>query len=98
MAQEKTTTFFFNTGVKPESGSKLFGKQIWKNGTKQIPFTCKNVPDNAIFVFACSDNKLPEAKYMIVREILDSGTDGILSKYAYFRLYQKINYGAELKK
>jgi len=80
-------TFYFNTGVKPESGSPLFGRQVWKGGTKQIPFTCDNVPDDATFWFACDDRTLPESEMpgVIVREIIDSGAGGILSKFAYFK-------------
>lgn len=77
-------TFFFNTGVRPYNNPHLYGKQVWRNGTKQIPFTCENVPENAHFQFACDNPNLPESKYMLVREILDSGPKGILSKYAYF--------------
>ena len=80
-------TFYFNTGVRPESGSGLFGRQIWKDGVKQIPFTCKDVSDNAVFMFACNNKDLPESKpdSVIVRKILDSGPEGLLSKYAYFQ-------------
>ena len=85
-------TFYFNTGVKPESGSPLFGRQVWKYGTKQIPFTCNNVPKSAVFCFACSNKELPESKLsnFIVREITDNGPNGMLSKYAYFKIN---NYG-----
>ena len=79
--------FYFDTGVTPGSGSPIYGKQVWKDGTKQIPFTCEDVPDNARFWFACDADNLPESETpgVVVRKILDSGTGGLLSKFAYFR-------------
>ena len=79
-------TFYFDTGVKPSSGSSLFGRQVWRNGTKQIPFTC-DAPENAVFMFASNFTDLPESNNpnVIVREILDNGPDGMLSKFAYFK-------------
>lgn len=85
-------TFYFNTGVKPidaswrphHSGTReipLSKGQVWRNGTKQIIFQCENVPEGATFKFACDIPDLPEAKNMIVREIV---SEGMLSKYAYF--------------
>jgi hypothetical protein len=40
-------------------------------------------------MFACDRDDLPESKQenIIVREILDSGPGGMLSKYAYFKIY-----------
>jgi hypothetical protein len=80
-------TFYFNTGVVPESDSKLYGRQVWKGGVKQIPFTCEDVPDGAEFLFACDNDHLSESKIpgVTVHKILDSGPGGLLSKYAYFR-------------
>jgi hypothetical protein len=76
-------TFYFNTGVTPANSPILFGNQIWRGGTKQIPFVCENVPENAIFKFACDNSDLKESKSenFIVREILESD---LCSKYAYF--------------
>ena len=84
-------TFYFNTGVRPESGSPLYGRQVWKNGTKQIPFICENVPDNAIFWFACDSKDLPESssKGVIVRAIVDHGPGGLLSQFAYFKTNER---------
>ena len=84
-------TFYFNTGVRPESGSPLFGRQIWKDGTKQIPFTCDNVPDNSIFLFACDSENHHRLKSpcIIVRRIIDNGPKGLLSKFAYFRVKEE---------
>lgn len=82
-------TYYFNTGVKPESGSKLFGCQVWKGGTKQIPFICEDVPDNATFLFACDNENLPEAKEsnVVVKRILDNKPGGLVSNFAYFRVF-----------
>ena len=79
-------TFYFNTGVRPWNRSKLFGEQIWKDGTIQIPFTCENVPNGAKFLFACNIHDCWELrlKSIIVRRILDYGHNGLLSKFAYF--------------
>lgn len=81
-------TFYFNTGVKPENNPHLWGRQVWKNGTKQIPFTCEDVPENATFKFACDNDELPESKLpnFLVRKILDAGEGGMVSKFAYFQM------------
>jgi hypothetical protein len=83
-------TFYFNTGVVISRESLIIGHlmlngEISRNGTVQIPFDCEDVPENAIFVFACNNPNLPESKNdrVIVREIHNSG---LLSKYAYFKL------------
>jgi hypothetical protein len=84
------TTFYFNTGVRPENcEGKLYGRQVWRNGTKQIPFTCEDVPDHSVFMFACDNNELSESKLdnVIVRPIVDAGPKGMLSKFAYFRIH-----------
>lgn len=74
-------TFYFNTGVKYWDYPYLCKGQVEKGGTKQIPFDCENVPEGAVFKFACDDPNLhPESGY-IVREIHNST---IHSKYAYF--------------
>jgi hypothetical protein len=75
--------FYFNTGVI--RNSPLSEGMVWRNGTKQIPFECKDVPDNATFMFACDNPNLPDSKYenVIVREIYNST---LIAKYAYFRL------------
>ena len=78
-------TFYFNTGVKPENSSVLYGDQIWRGGVKQIPFEC-DAPENAIFQFACDFNNLPESKLnnWLVAEIKNPN-ESMLSKYAYFK-------------
>jgi hypothetical protein len=71
--------FYFNTGVKFQNNPNLFGSQIWKNGTKQIPFFC-DVPENSIFVCASDD---PNLKFgNIVAKIENSD---LISKFAYFK-------------
>ena len=79
------TTFYFNTGVQPHNNPNLFGKQVWKGGTKQIPFDCKDVPAHSTFLFACDNPNMKELECneIIVREIFNSD---LCSKYAYFRL------------
>lgn len=79
-------TFWFNTGVTIRGP---YGCQQWRNGTIQIPVICENVPENAIFKFACDNPDLPEKKWnnYFVAEILNSGEKGALcSKYAYFQI------------
>jgi len=82
-------TFFFNTGVVPFHNPpvKLSEGQVWRDGTKQIPFDCDNVPENAVFMFACDNPDLQEYKdpgeTVIVRLIHNST---LCSKYAYFRV------------
>lgn len=85
-------TFYFNTGVRPESVSN-FPYEYHRNvgniirGTLLIPFDCDNVPDGSTFAFACDDPSLePEAGY-IVREITGGN---IISKYAYFNSPRKL--------
>lgn len=68
-------TFYFNTGVKAEIPTNkrhrpdakpvpLCDGQVWRNGTKQIPFDCENVPEGATFSFACDNPNLePKAGY-----------------------------------
>ena len=76
-------TFYFNTGVRPESGAKLQDGQVWLNGTKQIPFDCKDVPEDSTFLCACDKENLYTQENVIMREIYNST---IISKFAYFRL------------
>lgn len=86
--------FFFDTGVKfknhdglcnQANTNGLFRNQVWREGTKQIPFSCEDVPDGSTFMLTCDNPDLPQSKldFVIVREIHNSG---LLSKYAYFRI------------
>ena len=88
----KNTTYYFNTGVRHESGATLYGKQVWRGGVLQIPFTCEDVPNGAQFVMA-SDHILPDSD-LIRREIVNDGPVGLLSKYAYFRIYEAVHISA----
>lgn len=88
-----TRTFYFNTGVRQGVPSNelhrqdakpvaLGNGQVWLNGTKQIPFSCENVPDNTSLLFIC-DSKETSSADIIVRELHNTT---LLSKYAHFRL------------
>lgn len=86
------STFFFNTGVRPNWGatppiraSARFG-QVEKGGTIQIPFQVENVPENAHLLFLCDNPDLPEGKAPnhTVAKLLPGS--GMVSQYAYFRL------------
>jgi hypothetical protein len=86
----KLNKFYFNTGVRPtlREGSeiisiKLFRDQVWKGGTKQIPFECE-APEGSVLMFCCDIPDLPESKIdgVIVCEIFNSS---IISKYAYMK-------------
>jgi hypothetical protein len=81
-------TFYFNTGVRIGSGAALCQGQIWRDGVKMIPFDCENVPDGAVFMFACDTANAPESKLpcFIAREIYSTS---LLSKYAYFQIPTK---------
>jgi hypothetical protein len=82
-------TFYFNTGVRPENcDGKLWGKQVWRGGVKQIPYDCENVPAGAVEMFLCDDPNLPDAELdnVIVRKVHNSD---MISDYAYFRLLKK---------
>lgn len=82
-------TFYFNTGVRPYNHNppiKISKGEVLRGGTKQIPFDCNDVPENAVFMFACDNPDLKVLKYgdFIVREIFNSV---LCSKYAYFRIF-----------
>lgn len=79
-------TFYFNTGVSFVKYPFLYGNQVNKGGTKQIPFDVEDsVPDNATLMFLCSDPKLPESKHQNVIVVPVFNTD-MVSKYAYFKV------------
>ncbi len=79
------STFYFDTGVRPENRLHLPDKAVWR-GTMQFPFECENVPQNATLMFLCDNPKSfeSEADNVIVRKLLPGS--GMISKYAYFRL------------
>lgn len=78
--------FNFNTGVRPFKHTPPAGMAFMDgfedsgNGTYVIPFYCEDVPDNAIFQYAC-DNDIPGHENLLKREIHNSK---LMSKYAYF--------------
>ena len=78
--------FYFDTGVSPKSGSPLYADQVWRGGTKQIPFEA-DAPKNATLMFLCNKPDLPESKIpnVIVREVFNTS---MVSKYAYFRIFE----------
>lgn len=86
------TTFYFNTGVRPDPCANppiqayaKFG-QVVKGGVIQIPFQVENVPENALLKFLCDNPDLPEGKSSncIVAKLLPGS--GMLSEYAYFQI------------
>jgi hypothetical protein len=77
-------TFYFDTGVTPNNNPNLWADQVWRNGTKQIPFDA-DAPKNARLLFLCPNSDLPESKIpgVIVREVFNTS---MCSKYAYFSI------------
>ena len=78
--------FYFNTGVRFSDYPYLYGNQVNRGGTKQIPLDVDDsVPDNAGLLFCCNDPDLPESKMdnVIVASIHNSDIE---SKFAYFML------------
>lgn len=74
--------FLFNTGVKFGVNPYMDKNyRMQSNGTMVIPFYCENVPEGAVFLFACDNPKLKEYSKLLVREIKNSL---LVSKYAYF--------------
>lgn len=81
-------TFYFNTGVHGNHTPpiKLYGNQVWRGGTVQIPFECDGVPDNAVFLFGADDPCLRESKQAGVLVVpVVQPNEGFLSRFAYFR-------------
>jgi len=75
--------FHFNTGVKVWVNPHIKGGIDSGNGTVVIPFECEDVPENAVFMYACDNPDLSTSPSMIVRKIHNSA---LLSKYAYFQI------------
>lgn len=79
-------TFYFNTGVRYSDYPFLYGKQVARGGTKQIPFDVSDtIPDDASLMFLCNNPELPESKIPNVAVTRVYNTD-LFSKYAYFKL------------
>lgn len=85
MGKKDLKTFYFDTGVKFTTNPFLFRGQVFRNGTKQIPFDCENVPEGSTLLFLSIHDDLREAELeeVIVREVFNST---IASKFAYFRV------------
>jgi hypothetical protein len=77
-------TMYFNTGCTPINSPNLHADQVWKNGTKQIPFDV-DAPESATLLFLCDDPNMPESRMsgVIVREVSNTS---MISKYAYLRV------------
>ena len=79
-------TFYFNTGVRPFDHNPPAGMAFMKgfkdsgNGVYVIPFDCEDVPDNAIFQYAC-DHVIPGDEHLLKREMFNTA---LVSKYAFF--------------
>lgn len=76
-------TFHFNTGVHISVNSAIKGGINSGNGIVVIPFDCKDVPERAIFMYAC-DKIEEDTNDAICREIYNSELG---SKYAYFTIF-----------
>lgn len=78
-------TMYFDTGVRPYNSPILHEGQVWRNGTKQIPFDV-DAPENASLILLCDNPELPEYQCdnIIVREVFNTA---MISKYAYLRIY-----------
>jgi UDP:flavonoid glycosyltransferase YjiC (YdhE family) len=75
-------TFYFNTGVLSHNKPLgLMKGQMWKGGTMQIPFDCKDVPENAIFKHASDESEKDLPDNWIRREMFNTT---MVSKYAFF--------------
>lgn len=77
-------TFYFNTGARPGIGQLTDG-QVWRNGTKQIPFDCDDVPEGSTVLFLSNDPDCVELRSpsVICRPVYNTTMS---SKYAYFRI------------
>lgn len=80
-------TFYFDTGVIYANYPSLFGNQVVRGGTKQIPFDA-DVPEDAQLMFLCDHPDLRESKAPNVMVVPVFNTD-MVSKYAYFRVRVK---------
>lgn len=83
------TTHYFDTGVGyPGSHTNpplaLYGRQVVRGGSVQIPFECE-VPSNAIFKFASNDPEADKSGKLYRTEIADREVPGgLTSRYAFF--------------
>lgn len=63
----------------------LYADQVWRGGTKQIPFEA-DAPPKARLMFLCDDPNLSESTLpnVIVKEVFNTS---MTSKYAYFNIW-----------
>lgn len=84
MGADAMRTMYFNTGCTPNNSPNLYKDQVWRNGTKQIPFDV-DAPETARLLFLCDDPNAPETKIpgVIVREVFNTSMS---SRYAYLKV------------
>lgn len=85
--QVELETFYFDTGCRPINSPKLYKDQVWRNGTKQIPFKVA-APKGSTLLFLCDNPDLPEGKVLGV--IVKEAQSSMLSRYAYMRLPENL--------
>lgn len=74
--------FYFDTGVRPPS--PLHADQVWRNGTKQIPFDCEApIGSELVCCVGTPDVKILESPFLKSFPIFNTS---LLASYAYFRL------------
>lgn len=82
-------TFCFDTGAQPyafDPPSKVpKGHIVRGNGVMVIPFDCEDVPEEAVFQFAC-DHRPPDCEHLLMREMFNTK---MLSRYAFFLVPEK---------
>jgi hypothetical protein len=82
------STFYFNTGVKPNypapRGGKLF-EGVW-----QIPFECNDVPEDAVFLYAANNPNLADNYENIICREIEGDKELLHSRYAYFMIKRVI--------
>ena len=77
-------TFYFNTGVKYSDYPYILDGQVYKGGTKQIPFDCE-APETAKLLYLCDNPNLESSKNENIGVYPVFNTT-MCSKYAYFLL------------
>lgn len=81
----KLQRFMFNTGVQVNAHTPpvaVTPGNVVRDGILQIPFYCEDVPNGAVFMFAC-DSVPPGCEHLLVREMHNTN---LLSKYAFFQV------------
>jgi hypothetical protein len=78
-------TFYFDTGVHPENTNGLHGAQVWRNGTKQIPFEC-DAPEGSALVCMCNNPDMPMYRNAPGVKVFPVRNTDMASRYAYMRV------------